>query len=177
MSNTAFETLVERYPNYLTDKWVTNLHHDTPAFVIYQADTLHQNTIDDSNVETIYDELVGMFPQYVHKESRPYVDEVYVYTDDLRHDEELAEHVLEVLEALDNYPVFNEQHYYDLEHERLVEYMSDQLVSELAYELDRDDDEELAQWVRDNVDIVWEHNDGSVDDVPFNVEAIAALVS
>lgn len=175
--NTAFETLVERYPSYLTVNWVTNWSHDTPAFVIYQGDTLHQNTIDDSNVETIYDELVGMFPLYVHKASRAYVDEVYVYTDDLRHDEELAEHVLEVLEALDDYPVFNDSHYCDLEHERLLEYMSDQLVSELAYELDRDDDEELAQWVRDNVDIVWEHNDGSVDDMPFNVEAIAALVS
>lgn len=174
--NTAFETLVERYPNYLTDNWMTNWSHGTPAFVVYQADTLHQNTIDDSNVETIYDELVGMFPQYVHRASRPYVDEVYVYTDDLRHDEELAEHVLEVLEALDNYPVFNEGHYCDLEHERLVEHMHDYLVSDLAYALDKDE-EEVAQWVRDNVDIVWEHNDGSVDDVPFNVEAIAALVS
>lgn len=177
MSNTAFDTLESLFPNNFTETWVTNWHHTTPAFVIYQGDALHQNTIDDSNLDTIHDELVFEFPHQVHRATRPYVEELYVHADDLRNDEELAERVLEILEALDNYPVFNESHYCDLEHERLVEYMNDQLVSELAYELGRDDDEELLQWVRDNIELVWDHNDGSVDDMPFNIEELAKLVS
>lgn len=181
MSNIAFDTLVSNYPGQFTDNWSRDgrawVNYSEPAFVIYQGDTLHQNTIDDSNVETIYQELVGEFPHEVHRKSRPYVEELYVHVGDLESNEELAECVLEILVALDDYPVFDESHYCELEHERLVEYMHDGFVTDLAHELGRDDDEELAQWVHDNVENIWDHYDGSVDDVPFNVEDIAKLVS
>lgn len=176
MSNTAYDTLVREYPSSFTENWVTNFYHYTPAFIVFQGDTLHRNTIDDSNVETIYEELVGEFPHEVRKKSRPYVEDVYVQADDLESNEELAERVLEIMKALEDYPIFDEGHYCELEHARLVEHMHDYLVSDLAYALDKDEDE-AAQWVRDNADTVWEHNDGSVDDVPFDVDAIAALVS
>lgn len=172
----SFETLEQHYPSFFTDNWVTNFHHYTPAFIIFQGDTLHQNTIDDSNVQTIYEELVNEFPHEVHKKSRPYVEEVYVHVDDLESNEELAEKVLEILKALEDYPIYDESHYCDLEHARLVEYMQDYLVVDLAHALGMDE-EAVAQWVLDNEDTVWDHFDGSVDDVPFNIEEIATLVS
>lgn len=177
MSNTAYDTLVRDYSSNFTDNWVSNFFHYIPSFVLFQGDTLHRNTIDDSNVETIYEELVCEFPNKIHLKSRPYVDDVHVHVDNLESNEELAERVLEVLKALDDYPIYDESHYYELEHARLVEYMHDGFVTDLAHELDRDDDEELAQWVRDNVDTIMDHFDGSVDDVPFDVEEIARLVS
>lgn len=177
MSNPAYETLVNNYHSSFTATWVTNLHHYTPAFVIFQGDTLHQNTIDDSNVETIYEELVGEFPHEVHKNARPYVEEVYIHVADLESNEELAEKVLDILKALDYYPIYDESHYSDLEYARLLEYMRDDLPHELALELDRDDVEEIEQWIGDNMDTVWDHYDGSVDDVPINVEELAKLVS
>lgn len=176
MTNTAYETLEQHYPSFFTDNWVTNFHHYTPAFIIFQGDTLHQNTIDDSNVQTIYEELVDEFPHEVRIKSRPYVDEVYVSVDDLASNEELAERVAEVLKALDDYPIYDESHYCDLEHSRLVEYMHDGFVFDLACELDKEV-EEVEQWVKDNQQAIWDHYDGSVDDVPFNIEEIAALVS
>lgn len=176
MTNTAFETLASNYYSSFTESWVTNLHHYIPAFVIYQGDTLHQNTIDDSNVECIHGELIEEFPHEVHKKSRPYVEEVYVYVADLESNEELAEKVLDILKALDDYPIYDESHYCDLENARLVEYMHDGFVFDLACELDKEV-EEVEQWVKDNQHAIWDHYDGSVDDVPFNIEEIAALVS
>lgn len=172
----SFETIEQRYPNSFTDNWVTNLHHYTPAFVIFQGDTLHQNTIDDSNVETIYQELIGEFPHEVHRKTRPYVEEVYVHVDDLESNEELAEKVLEILKALEDYAIYDETHHSDLETSRFEEYIANELAWEISRELYfLDETDDIQAWIGENMDKVYENCDGSIDDYPFNTEKLAEL--
>ena len=138
------------------------------------ADTLHQDTIGDSNVATVSDHLGPDIVEHL------YTTEVVVWVDDLEDDDDLAGEVLEVMEALDHYPVFDESHYCDLEYERLQAYAADVLPYEIASELDLDRRDEavidrIMEWMSDNFPVVVEHNDGSVDDYPFNVKALAEL--
>lgn len=170
----------------LRDRYATHFTGVTPdilqpidyvnreAFIVTGADTLHQDTVGDSNVATVSDHLGADIVEHM------YTTEVVVWVDDLEDDDDLAGEVLAVMEALDHYPVFDESHYCDLEYGRLQEYAADDLPYDIAYELGvdlRDDAEidRITEWVSDNYVDVLANVDGSVDDAPFNIEALAEL--
>lgn len=147
---------------------------DREAFIVTSADTMQQDTIGDSNVTTVSEHLGADIID------RAYTSEAVVWVDDMEDDDDLAGEVLEVMEALEDYPVFDDTHYCNLEYGRLQEYAADILPGEIAYELEvdpRDDTEidKITEWVSDNYHVVMEHADGSVDDVPFNAKALAEL--
>lgn len=172
------DTLRTRYPNRFTD---TTPRHRQPvvyenreAFIVIGSDTLNQDTVGDSNVTTVSEHLDAEVIDHL------YTTEVVVWVDDMEANDDLAGEVLEVMEALDNYPVFDDSHYCDLEYERLQEYAADFLPGEIAYELEVDPSDyaeidRITEWVSDNYNVVMENNDGSVDDYPFNVKALAEL--
>lgn len=172
------DILRDRYATHFTGVTPDNLqpiaYMDREAFIVTGADTLHQDTIGDSNVATVSEHLGAEVIDHA------YTSEVVVWVDDLEDDDDLAGEVLAVMESLDHYPVFDDSHYSDLEYERLQEFAADILPGEIAYELGADhcDDaviDRIAGWVSDNFLVVMEHNDGSVDDYPFNVKALAEL--
>lgn len=175
---TNLETLRDRYSNHFTgvtpDILQPTAYADREAFIVTGADTLHQDTVGDSNVTTVSDHLGADVVEHL------YTTEVVVWVDDLEDDDDLAGEVLEVMESLDHYPVFDDSHYSDLEYGRLQEYAADYLPGEIAYELEVDpfDDKEIdriGEWIADNFPVVMEHNDGSVDDYPFNAKALAEM--
>lgn len=141
------------------------------VIVLASEDLIHQDTIGKSNCDSIADDLYDL----AKDDTRPYVREVYV-PESAIHTEEDAIRVEEVLEALDDYPLYHEEHYLNLEHNRLLEYMEEELPGELSVILGIDESDELMQWIVDNQALVWEFQDGSVDDYPFNAEAIAESV-
>lgn len=171
-------TLYQRYQNSFTTTWHVPSKplvylSGNDSFVIAQQDTLHQDTIGESNTTRIYEDLNGEFPAQVHETSRAYVHDVYVRVEDLIDNDELAERVLEIMEELDNYPIFDEGHYSDLETERLMEYIENELPLELSIELGIDEVDYLKAWIYSLDNNLYEFNDGSVDDAPFNVGELA----
>lgn len=175
---TNLDILRSRYASHftgnLTGSSLPLAYMDREAFIVTSADTLNQDTVGDSNVATVADHLGADIID------RAYTSEAVVWVDDMEDDDDLAGEVLEVMEALDHYPLFDDSHYCALEYERLQEYAEDFLPGEIAYELDVDpsDYEEIdriADWVADHFNDVMEHKDGSVDDVPFNAAALAEL--
>ena len=175
---TNLETLRDRYSNHFTgvtpDILQPTVYENREAFIVTGADTLHQDTIGDSNVATVSEHLDAEVIEHM------YTTEVVVWVDDMEANDDLAGEVLEVMEALGNYPVFDDSHYCDLEYGRLQEYAADDLPYEIAYELDVDHRDDavihsISEWVADNFPVVMEHADGSVDDYPFNVKALAEL--
>lgn len=141
---------------------------DREAFIVTSADTLHQDTIGDSNVATVSEHLGAEVIE------RRYTNEVVVWVDDMEADDDLAGEVLEVMEALEHYPVFDDSHYCDLEQQRLAEYFREDLPGEIAYYLEGVTEEEVSEWLREIDDSAWwDYNDGSVDDYPFDAEGLA----
>lgn len=176
----AFDTLKARYPDDFTESWnpqhrALTYGHDH-AFIVYSGDTLHQNTIDDSNMECIYEELANKFPGQVHLTHRPYTSEIYVSVESLEDDEELADQVLDVRESLEEYAIYDCYHHSDLESERLAEYVEDVLIVDIANDLGMDSPEKVRQWLITHYWAVWDYFDGSVDDAPFNTEALTELI-
>lgn len=175
---TNLDILRDKYATHFTGNLpgssLPTAYMDREAFIVTSADTLHQDTIGDSNVSTVSDHLGADIID------RAYTSEAVVWVDDLEDDDDLAGEVLAVMEALDHYPLFDESHYCDLEYGRLQEYAADDLPSEIAYELgfsmvDEKEIDRISEWVADHFPVVMEHADGSVDDVPFNIEALAEL--
>ena len=175
---TNLDTLRDRYSNHFTgvtpDILQPTVYVNREAFIVTGADTLHQDTIGDSNVATVSEHLDAEVIEH------HYHTEVVVWVDELENNDDLAGEVLEVMEALGNYPVFDDSHYCDLEYGRLQEYAADDLPGEIAYELgfsmvDEEETYRISEWIADNFPVVMEHNDGSVDDYPFNVKALAEL--
>lgn len=106
---------------------------------------------------------------------RPYVYETWIDLDDIA-DVETAESVYDILATLREYPVYDDSDYSELEWERLREYVRDDMPSDLA------NDVGLTPWEADYVgewlanvpdDELWEYNDGSVDDMPYNTRNMA----
>ena len=147
--------------------------HGDDAFVIESHDLLDQDTLGESNTTRIFEDLGEEFPGLVHESTRPYVHDVYVRVEDLINHDDLAERVLEICEDMDNYPVYDETHFCDLENQRLQEYITETLPYDLAYELGVEVSDQLVSWISDNIETVYEYNDGSVDDMPINVEELA----
>lgn len=156
-----------RWSNYIPSRRYNDPYGED-VVVLASQDLIHQDTIGQSNCDAIKDDL----GELAIDSTRAWVREVYVPLSWIT-DEEIADQVEEVLHAMEMCSIYNEWHYSDLESARLNEYIEEDLPYEVAHELGIDDSDELHQWILENQDIVWEHHDGSVDDVPFNVEAIA----
>lgn len=172
---TIVEDLRRTHPNRFTDTWADpdTLNFPTPAFIVVSGGGgLAPDTIGDSNVFCVYEDLAYEFDVAVHKTWRPYVDEVWVTVQDMEESPELAEAVKEIVWALDRYPVYNEEDYCNRENKELNRYIEEDLEFELSLYLD-DDAEHCMAWLNENPDVLWGFNDGSVDDYPFNVESIA----
>lgn len=170
--------LNRNFSNKFSSHWNRNavpfeFRHGNDAFVIESHDTLNQDTLGESNTTRIYEDLSDEFPGLVHESTRPYLHEVYVRVEDLINHDDLAERVLEICEDMDNYPVYDEMDYSDLETQRLHEYITETLPYDLAYELGVEVDDQLTRWISDNIETVYELNEGSVDDMPINVEELA----
>lgn len=166
------------FSNKFSSHWNRNAvpieyRHGNDAFVIESYDTLHQNTLGESNTTRIYEDLGEEFPGLVHESTRPYVHDVYVRVEDLINHDNLAERVLEICEDMDDYPAYDESHFSELENQRLHEYITETLPTELAYELGEEVSDQLIRWIGDNIETIYEYNDGSVDDAPINVEGLA----
>ena len=175
---TNLDILRDKYSNHFTgvtpDILQPTVYVNREAFIVTGADTLHQDTVGDSNVATVSEHLDAEVIEHM------YTTEVVVWVDDMEANDDLAGEVLAVMESLNCYPVFDDSHYSDLEYGRLQEYAADYLAGEIAYELEVDpfDDKEIdriGEWIADNFPVVMEHNDGSVDDYPFNAKALAEM--
>lgn len=192
----AFDELRKNYRYKFTDTWPANAvtgtgYYANPAFIIASADALTQDTHADSNLITVKEHLNGLLPHSVQRKDRAFVSEIYTPIDLLEHDPELAQEILDVLDTLSNNAVFDDTHYSELELERLNEYVIDTLAYDMKSDMmrtllesqpeaDLEAMEELdiaaiQDWIDLHSSTVLEHNDGSVDDVPFNSLALAQL--
>ena len=106
---------------------------------------------------------------------RPYVYETWIDLDDIT-DVETAESVHEILTTLRDYPVYDDSDYSELEHERLNEYVREDLPSDLANDVGLTpwEADYVGEWLANVPDAeLWEYNDGSVDDMPYNTRNMA----
>lgn len=133
--------------------------------------SMSQDTIGESNERSL--ERDSGLP--VQTGWRPYVHETWVDVDDIT-DVETVELIHDILTALRDYPVYDDSDYSELEWERLREYVRDDMPSDLA------NDVGLTPWEADYVgewlanvpeEELWEYNDGSVDDMPYNTGRMA----
>ncbi|BAU96058.1 hypothetical protein N24_1796 [Corynebacterium suranareeae] len=192
----AFDELRTNYRHKFTDTWpaatvVRTGYSANPAFIIISADAMTQDTHADSNLITVKEHLNGLLPYSVQRKDRAFVSEIYTPIDLLEGDPELAQEILDVLDTLNNNAVFDDTHYSELELERLNEYVIDTLAYDMKSDMmrtllkaqpgaDLESMEELdiaaiQDWIDCNSSTVLEHNDGSVDDVPFDSLALARL--
>lgn len=192
----AFDELRTNYRHKFTDTWpaatvVGTGYSANPAFIIISADAMTQNTHADSNLITVKKHLNALFPYRVQRRDRAFVSEIYTPIDLLEGDPELAQEILDVLDTLSNNAVFDDAHYSELELERLNEYVIDTLAYDMKSDMmhtlleahpgaDLESMEELdianiQDWIDRHSSTVLEHNDGSVDDVPFDSLALAQL--
>lgn len=166
---TYLEDLRKEYPH----NFRRNLQGDEYIW-LYSEDLIHSDTVGKSNVESIERDF-----EWAEILDHPWYREVCVRVDALVQNLEeedqymtWAEEVYDLIRSLENYPLYDDGDYSDLEHERLMEYVKDSLPWDLCYEIDNRTDEceaRIKHWIGNNMDAVWECNDGSVDDQPFNV--------
>lgn len=192
----AFDELRTNYRHKFTDTWpattvVGTGYSANPAFIIISADTMTQNTHADSNLITVKEHLNALFPYSVQCKDRAFVSEIYTPIDLLEGNPELAQEILDVLDTLLNNAVFDDAHYSELELERLNEYVIDALAYDMKSDMMRTllearpgadlesmgelDIANIQDWIDRHSSTVLEHNDGHVDDVPFNSLALAEL--
>lgn len=133
--------------------------------------SMSQDTIGESNERSL--ERDSGLP--VKTGWRPYVYETWVDVDDIT-DVETVELIHDILTALRDYPVYDDSDYSELEHERLNEYIRDDLPSDLANDVGLTpwEADYVGEWLANVPDAdMWEYNDGSVDDMPINTRNIA----
>lgn len=192
----AFDELRKNYRYKFTDTWPANAvtgtgYYANPAFIIISADAMTQNTHADFNLITVKEHLNTLFPYSVQRKDRAFVSEIYTPINLLEDNPELAQEILDVLDTLSNNAVFNDAHYSELELERLNEYVIDTLAYDMKSDMmralvkarpeaDLEAMEELdianiQSWINLHSSTVSEHNDGSVDDAPFNSLALAEI--
>ena len=79
-----------------------------------------------------------------------------------------------IFESLEEYPIYDEGHYFELEHARLDEYVKDDLPYDLHHHLELTYTiEDVEAWLERHYDDVLECFDGSVDDMPIDLELLA----
>lgn len=146
------------------------------SVIVYSGDTMHQNTIDDSNIETIFEDLNEQYPHLVGLEHKAYHSIIYINTSDMEENDEIARSVLGIFELLEDMPIYDDSHHSDLEDSRFEEYIANELAWEISRELYFMDDTDVIQvWIGENLELVYENCDGSIDDYPFNTEKLAEL--
>ena len=141
---------------------------------LYSEDLIHSDTIGASNVESIERDF-----EWAEIKEHPWYREVCVRVDALIENLEedgphkpWVEEVYDVIRDLECYPVYDDSDYSDREYEVIMEYVENSLPWDLCYEIDNRTDEceaRIKHWISNNMDAVWECNDGSVDDQPINV--------
>lgn len=159
---------------YLKKMWPHNFdttRAGNEVFIIASEDMIHSDLIGESNVERISEDF-----DWTHTHGQAYSRYVGVFVDIL--DEDTVEELEDLMKALDYYPLYDDNDHSDREQAALQEYMGDGLAQDMAYELVghyRDDEliAKLQAWIDLNIEEVWEYNDGSVDDAPFNTRAMA----
>lgn len=146
------------------------------SVIVYSGDTLHQNTIDDSNIVTIFEDLNEQYPHQVGLEHKAYHSIIYINTSDMEENDEIAKSVLGIFELLENMAIYNDSHHSELENSRFEEYLENELAWEISRELDFTiAEEDIQVWIGENLELVYENCDGSIDDYPFNTEKLAEL--
>lgn len=170
MTNTHLQDLKKNYGSRFQDVFREE------SVIVYSGDTLHQNTVDDSNIVTIFEELNGEYPNQVGLEHKAYHSIVYINTSDMEENDELAKSVLDIFELLEDMAIYDDNHHSELENSRFAYYLENELAWEISRELDFTIEEEVIQaWIGENLDLVWENCDGSIDDHPYNTEKLAEL--
>lgn len=164
MLNVELEDLVNDYGDR-----IDNEHN----LVIYSEDCIHSDLIGSSNVTRISEDY-----DWAEVEYHPWHNAVYVNLTVIEDDPEAMAEVWHLLRALDDYPVYDDSHHSDLEWEALNEYIENDLAGDLYYELgasDHDIWERIQFWIGlpGSRDVIFDHNDGSVDDCPINTEELA----
>ena len=170
---TTIDDLRKEYPH----NFRRNLQGDEYIW-LYSEDLIHSDTLGCSNVESIERDFewaeIKDHPWY--REVCASVEAIEQHDEDCDEGEEWAEEVYDLIRSLECYPVYDDGDYSDLEHERLMEYVENSLPWDLCYEIDNRTDEceaRIKHWISNNMDAVWECNDGSVDDQPINVTDLA----
>lgn len=170
---TTIENLRKEYPY----NFETRFNGDE-YIRIYGEDLIHSDTIGESNVESIERDYewaeIKVHPWY--RAVCVSVEAIEQHDEDCDEGEEWAEEVYDLIRALEDYPVYDDSDYSERENKALMEYVEHSLAWDLCYEIDNRTDEceeRIQDWISDNMDKVWECNDGSVDDQPINVTELA----
>lgn len=144
--------------------------HEQPGHVVLVPGSYGtgSDTIADSNREAIQEQ----HPELPYGSCKGCCDcltvDVSVCTDnDL-------ETLIRIYQSLEEYPIYDESHYSDLEYQRLMDYVSDDLAwdlyctLELSHPLD-----DVETWVSEHEQDIWECHTGSVDDAPIDLDKLA----
>lgn len=160
------DDLRKRFPT----RFITERHYGEEIVYLASEDQISLDVIGQSNCECI----AQAYEWVTEEGGRPYHRFIFIPVEEIT--EEIAEELEDLLDSLERYPIYDESDYCEREHKYILEYVEDSLPWDLCYEIDNRTDEcedRIKHWLRNNMEAVWECNDGSVDDQPINVTELS----
>lgn len=148
--------------------------HEQPGHVVLVPGSYGtgSDTIADSNREAIQEQ----HPELPYGVCKGYCDcltvDVSVCTDDD------LETLIGIYKSLEEYPIYDETHYSELEYQRLMDYVRDDLPHDLYCELELTYPLETVEaWLDSHPDEIWNCTTGSVDDCPVDLDSLVLLIT